>query len=305
MSQSNINVIIDYSNLTESSIEQVKAQYIHDYEKVVCKILEVPNEKLCWENLVQPFIDLDNSNVSHSLLDMKDFYTEESIREKCNTVATELDTWSIEQSMRKDIYLKYQYYASNNYLNEKNNLTLEQISYFEDLMIGYAIKGMKLPDDKFDRVKEIKKEISELCSKFHMNLGNENYSEFVSKDQLLGLPEKYIEERVQNDNMVKITLKYPDYIPIMEYAQNREIRKHFSILFKSRCIKENTPIIEQVFKLRGELAELFDFTDYSDYKLQQSMAESTSVVNNFLSELLDKIKPLHKTDMEQLGKLAS
>jgi thimet oligopeptidase len=172
-------------------------------------------------------------------------------------------------------------------------------------MIGYAIKGMKLPDDKFDRVKEIKKEISELCSKFHMNLGNENYSEFVSKDQLLGLPEKYIEERVQNDNMVKITLKYPDYIPIMEYAQNREIRKHFSILFKSRCIKENTPIIEQVFKLRGELAELFDFTDYSDYKLQQSMAESTSVVNNFLSELLDKIKPLHKTDMEQLGKLAS
>jgi thimet oligopeptidase len=304
MSQPNINVIIDYSNLTESSIDQVKTTYIHDYDQVVEKVLAVPNDELSWTNLVQPFIDLDNAKVSHTILEMKDFYTEESIREKCNDVATELESWSIEQSMRKDIYLKYKHYATNKYLQEVTKLSAEQVSYFQDLMTGYAIKGMELPDDKFALVVKLKKEISELCSEFHMNLGNENYSEFVNQDQLQGLPEKYIEERLQPDHTVKVTLKYPDYVPIMEYAKNRDTRKHFSQLFKSRCIKENTPIIEKVFKLRGEMAELFGFTDYSDYKLQQSMAESTHNVMNFMNELLDKVKPLHQTDMEQLSKLA-
>ena len=34
------------------------------------------------------------------------------------------------------------------------------------------------------------------------------------------------------------------------------------------------------------------------------MAESTTNVNKFLSDLLDKVKPLHQTDMEQLANLA-
>ncbi len=298
------NVLLDYSNLTESDISKVKARYIYKYNQVVKNILALPNEELTWDNLVHPFINLDNAHVSKALLDMKDFYTVEAIREKCNNVATKFESWSIEQSMRKDIYAKYKYYADNFYHNESENLTQEQKSYFDDLMIGYKINGMELSDDKFNRVKIIKQTISELCSQFSMNLGNENFTEYVSENFLLGLPEKYISERVQPDGRVKITLKYPDYIPIMEYCKNRDIRKHFCMKFKSRCINENTPIINQVFQLRREIAEIFGFENYSDYKLQQSMAETTANVNKFLSELLEKVKPLHHLDMEQLTKLA-
>ena len=300
-----VNVIIDYSNLTASAIDDIKNNYIKSYDQIVNAMLELPNGNLTWANLVQPLIDLDNSYISYAILEMKDFYTDETIREKCNDVFTEFLSWSIEQSMRKDIYAKYKSYADNVYDSESVNLTQEQKSYFSHLIENYKLAGMDLSDEKFERVKEIKKTISELCSEFSMNLCNENYSELVDKANLIGLPDKYIEERTQPDGLVKVTLKYPDYVPIMEYASNRDIRKHFCTLYKSICVGENTPIISKVFALRAELAKLFGFENYSDYKLVQSMAESSGAVNKFLSELLDKVSPLLDADLATLSKLAS
>jgi Zn-dependent oligopeptidase len=235
---------------------------------------------------------------------MKDFSTDEKIRELCSDLDTEIDKWSIEQSMRKDLYLKHKYYWDNQYQIEKDKMTLEQQSYLTDVMNGYKIAGMELPDDKFEELKEIKKTISELCSQFSLNLGNENYQENISQDLFTGLPEKFIHERLNEDQTIRITLKYPDVVPIMEYANDRDLRKKISVLFKSRCMEENTQLVEKVLELRVKIAELFGFENYSDYKLQQSMAESTSNVNSFLDTLLEQVKPLLHNDLKYLSELA-
>ena len=293
---SKVNVLLNYSSLTEESLNKLKDSYIQSYEELVSELLKLNNSELTWSNFVQPLINHDNLNIDIALLEMKDFSTDEKIREVCSDLETEIEKWSIEQSMRKDLYLKYKYYNDN--LKEKEQLTEEQQSYLSDVIIGYKIGGMELPDDKFNELKEIKKSISELCSQFNLNLGNENYSESIDPNLLKGLPDKFIQERD------KITLKYPDVVPIMEYATNRDFRKKISTLFKSRCIEENTPLVEKVLELRVKMAELFGFENYSDYKLQQSMAESTVTVNYFLSELLNRVKPLLKKDLELLSELA-
>lgn len=299
------NVILNYSNLTEDKIREVKNKYIKLYADIINNILSIPDDKLSWNNLVEPLIQLDNSYVDTALLDMKDFYSDETIKTICFDVSTEFESWSIEQSMRKDIYAKYKYYANNIYLQEMINFNQEQKSYFCDLMISYSINGMNLPDDKFNQLKEIKKEINKLCSEFNFNLSNENYVEYINVEQLKGLPDNYIKERLQEDGSIKVTLKYPDYIPIIEYAINRDIRKYFNHLYKKRCINENTPIIEKVFNLRAELASIFDFENYSDYKLQQSMAESTHNVNDFLQKLYVQVEPLLINDLSLLQTLAT
>jgi len=289
-----VNVLLDYSSLTEESLIKLKDSYFKSYEELVTELLKIDNSELTWLNFVQPLINHDNLNINLALLQMKDFSTDEKIREVCTDLETEIEKWSIEQSMRKDLYLKYKYYNDN----QKEQLSEEQQSYLSDVMIGYKICGMELPDDKFNELKEIKKSISELCSQFSLNLGNENYSEPMDPELLKGLPEKFIQEREN------ITLKYPDVVPIMEYATNRDYRKKISNLFKSRCIEENTPLVEKVLDLRVKIAELFGFENYSDYKLQQSMAETTVTVNYFLSNLLNRIKPLLRKDLELLGELA-
>jgi thimet oligopeptidase len=291
--------LLNYSSITKNQLNEIKNEYTKSYTELIDRILLIENPT--WDTLVQPFIDFDNSSTNITLLEMKDFYTTQEIREECNDISVELSKWGIEQSMRKDLYLKYKYYVDNNYESEK--LTEEQKTYFDDLMLSYKMKGMDLPETVFDRIKEIKKEIGELCSNFNMNLGNEDYYELLDVKDLDGLPQKFLDDRKEDDK-IKVTLKYPDIIPIMEYANDRELRKRFATLFKSRCMNVNTEITEKVFLLRKELASLFNFENYSDYKLQQSMAENTTNVMNFLNDLLVKVKPLLHNDYEQLEKLS-
>jgi thimet oligopeptidase len=304
MLKNDINILLNYNNLTENDLNNVMKNYVNLHDKLVENLLNIENKELNWDNLVKPFIDLNNIYVENALLEMSDFHPNEQIRNVSIQVSTDFKKWMIEQNMRKDIYQKYDYYYNNQYQEEKNNLSQEQVSYLNNLMISYQIYGMNLSKDKFDRFREIKKEITELCAKFSQNLCNDNYIEYVNVSELTGLPDKFIEDRLENDK-VKLTLKYPDYIPLMEYCENREIRKKFSKLFKSVCINENTPIIEKVFKLRSEIADLFEYKNYSDYKLQRSMAETTFNVNQFIINLLTKIKPLLNSDYESLINLAN
>ena len=241
-----VNVLLNYCTLTEELLVTTKNAYTQSYELLISYILSISDDQLSWSNFIQPLIDHDNSNIDLTFLQMKDFSSDIKIRQLCASLETEIDKWSIEQSMRKDLYLKYKYYWNNQYQTEKETLTEEQQSYLTDIMTGYKIGGMELSDDKFDNLKEIKKTISELCSDFSLNLGNENYVENISRDQFTGLPEKFIQERQNEDGTLKITLKYPDIIPIMEYASNRDLRNKISVLFKSRCMQENTPLVEQV-----------------------------------------------------------
>lgn len=297
------NCLLNYSNLTVEMLDQIKTDYIQQYELIVEQVLLLSDEDLSWINLIQPFIDMDNSSNNLTLLEMKDFYTDKIIRDRCNDISTFLSQHSIEMSMRRDLYIKYKYYYTNQYLVEKPFRTTEEKLYFENMMRDYKLRGLDLDDNMFNELKEIKKEITTLCADFQHNLGSENYVMYLTKEELDGLPLHYIEERLQDSGLVKVTLKYPDCVPVMEYAKNRDLRKQMMTLFKSRCIKENIPIADKVFKLRSKMATILGYTNYSDYKLVKSMATKTDSVNSFLQNILKKVKPLLKNDMIELQKL--
>jgi len=284
-------------------LTKIKVDYLASYQTVIDTVLQISDGDLEWSNLVKPFIDLSNNNTTMALLEMKDFYTDSTIRTTCSNLSTEISKWFIDMSMRRDLYTKYNSYYNNKYTTEKSSLDIEQVKYFEDMMLDYKLRGMDLDDDKFEQVKNIKKEIADLCTTFNLNLNNENHSELVNISELTGMSNEYMDERMDNTNMIRITLKYPDYIPLMENCSNRELRKKFCTLFKSRCMEENTDIINKVFNLRSKLATLLGYTNYSDYKLVKSMAKTTNTVMTFLNDLKTKVKPLLDKDMANLQTL--
>lgn len=298
--------ILNYSNLQESTLRQYVEEYKTEYLDIINKILKLDYKDITWTNMVQQFIDI-NKNPKHlnlTLLEMKEFYESEEIRNVCSEISNDLSKWLLEQEQRKDIYLCYKYYYTNQYKQEKDSLTIEQNKYLENMMLDYSLKGMDLPDELFLELQEIMKKNIDYSTDFSQNMSNESYSKIMTKDELKGLPQEYMDDHQQEDGMYKVTLKYPDYIPIMEYGDNRMTRQEMHRQFKSRCIKENTPIIENVYgKTRPRLAEILGYKSYSDYALVTSMAETTENVNKFLYDLLKKVKPLLHSDMEKLQKL--
>ncbi len=299
-----LNVILNYKDLTQEKINSIKETYIANSEALNNKLLNIDYNLLTWENLIQPTIDLDNKFIQNAYLEMKSFHTDEELREHITDISTEIEQYGIDNSMRKDIYKIYKFYYENQYQQNKANLTIEQKSYIEDMMINYKKLGLDLSDDKYERVKEIKKEIADLTSQYSLNLDNYDKEFYFKIEDVEGLPESFINDHIDGDQ-IKVNLKYPDYVPMMEFCKNREIRKQLNYEYKRRAYDTNVKLAEDVFKLRQEQAKLFGVDHHSDYVLEQTMAGSTETVNNFLSKIKSKLNKLLERDMNILKSYAT
>lgn len=305
MQMSGVNVILDYKNLSVSQLDDVKTTYIQVTEELNSQFLKLSKEQLSWKNLIQPSIDFNNRFVSSPFLNMKSFHTDLDVRKHASKVKTDIDQFDIENDMRKDLFELYKYYFENQYQEEKKVLNEEQISYFENKIKDYIRIGLNLPTREFERVKIIKKQLSELTSNFELNLVNYNKELVFGLEEVPGLPESFITKHLYGDGKsIKINLKLPDTTPVAEYCKNREVRKKLYFELHRRVYDTNIEIAEEVFKLRKELASLFGFENFSDYSLQDKMANKTSTVNEFLENLQTKIFPLYERDISFVTELA-
>ena len=295
------NVILNYNLLEASKFIKIKESYINGITNLNDELLKLSLDSLTWLNTIQPSIDFKNNFIDSAYLQMKSFHPNEEIRDAATDISVELEQFDIENNMRKDIYSIYKHYYDNQFQKEKNDLSEEQKSYFEDEMKDYKILGLDLPEDKYNKVIELKKEIVELEAEFQENLDNYEKTFVFDVETIPGLSEKFITDHLlPNQDKVQINLKYPDYIPMMEYCQNRDIRKKLNYEFKRRAYDTNIEIAEKIFKLRQEHSLLFDFEQHSDYKLQDSMIGSTKNVIKFLNNIQSKLKPLLTRDLDIL-----
>jgi len=303
-----LNVILDYKSLSVEKYNEIKEFYLTSITNLNNELLKLPLDSLTWLNTIQPSIDFNNSFIISAHLQMKSFHPSEEIRDAATDTSVELEKFDIENNMRKDIYAIYKYYYENKYQTEKNNLSEEQKSYFENQMKDYKILGLDLPTEKYNKVIELKKQIVELEAEFQENLDNYEKIFVFNLADVPGLPDKFIQDHLEpnkpNQTQIKVNLKYPDYVPMMEYCQNRDIREQLNYEFKRRAYDTNIELAEKIFKLRQEHALLFDFEQHSDYKLQDSMIGSTKNVINFLDNIKTKITPLLTRDLDILLSLA-
>lgn len=95
----------------------------------------------------------------------------------------------------------------------------------------------------------MKKEISELCIKANANINADKTTFEFTRKELDGLPESWFtsdrlvkEGESKDQDIFKVTLKYPDYYPFMEYVKNSDLRKKLTAAYNSRAT-ENVPLI--------------------------------------------------------------
>jgi Zn-dependent oligopeptidase len=295
-------IILNYKDITIDQISAIKDDYITNLEKVNDNILNNPHAFLTWDNFIQPIIDFQNNYTNIAILNMKNFHPSEEIRAFCSEIDSELEQYNINNNMRKDIYNYYSFYYINTYPHESSKLTDEQKNFMIQIMLDFTKLGLGLEDESYNRVKEIKNELSELTSTYELNVDNYSKEFLFTQEQLeeAGLPQSFIDERKTDDGKIKISLQYPDYVPMMDYCKNREIRKQMNYEYKRKAYDTNVEIAEKVFKLRQEQAKLFGYENHSDYELNDSMAKSTENVMKFLDNLREKIKPLHERDYNLL-----
>lgn len=182
----------------------------------------------------------------------------------------------------------------------------------------FRLAGAELPPAERARVKEIGEKLSMLSQKFSENLLDAtNAWDLVLEDEsrLAGIPEDSKALFAANAEAAgkkgwRITLHFPSYLPVMQYADDRSLRETVYKAFTTRASEfdggqfDNTPLIRDILKLRREDAGLLGFKNYAEESLVTKMAESPDDVIHFLRDLARRAKPYAERDMAELCEFA-
>ena len=170
------------------------------------------------------------------------------------------------------------------------------------------------------RYGEIKSRLSELSSKFGENVldaTNKWQKVITDKTELAGVPESALagfeqSAKAADKEGMLLTLDFPCYLPIMTYCENSELRKEMYTAFCTRASDQgphagefdNSSNMDEILKLRHELANLLGFESYAHYSLASKMADSPEQVINFLEDLGKKSKAQALQEFEELKAFA-
>jgi len=133
-----------------------------------------------------------------------------------------------------------------------------------------------------------------------------NYSLLIKeKKQLKGVPKDIIlkaklEAKKRKKNGWCFTLDFPSYLPLIQFADDRNIRKKIYHAYATKASEfsdlgtDNTSNINHILINKKKLASLLGFTNYASMALKTKMANSSQEVIKFLKELSSKAKPLVK-----------
>ena len=183
----------------------------------------------------------------------------------------------------------------------------------------FRLSGAELADEQKPRFQEIQEEQSQLAAKFSENLldATNAYAEWIEDDsQLAGIPEDAREAarataEAEGKPGWKFTLQMPSYLPVLQYADDRELRERMYRASATRASElgnpelDNGPLIGRILALRNEEARLLGYRDFAEVSLVPKMADTPEQVLAFLRDLAAKARPFAERDLEELRAFAA
>jgi oligopeptidase A len=318
-----MNPLLDFSGLprfAEFSAEHVTpaVDELLGANRTLVRRLESELAEPTWEGFVGPLDDANErlrrawGQVSH----MNAVMNSPALREAYNANLPRITEYFAELAQSDGLYRRYKALrASPNFAL----LTRAQKKVIENELRDFRLGGAELPADRKARFKQLSERLAALSSKFNDNvLDATNAFELVIEDEafLAGLPDDVREAAASAAMQAgrkgwKLTLQMPSYLPVMQYADNRDLRSRMYRAYATRASEQgearwdNTAVISEILRLRREQAQLLGIRNFAELSLETKMADSPSEVLEFLSNLARRARPFAERDLLELREYAA
>ncbi len=178
------------------------------------------------------------------------------------------------------------------------------------------VKGGALLDaEKKAQLMEIEKQLSLASIEFGENgLAETNAFELVITDEkdLAGLPQSSINAAREAAQAAGkegwlFTLHKPSWIPFLQYADNRELRRKMYLGYINRGDNnnenDNKEVIARILKLRQQKAQIFGYETFAEFQLEDKMAQTPEAAYNLLMTIWNAAVPKAKAEAAELQKM--
>ena len=276
--------------------------------------LKVMGGSISWENFVEP-IEMVSEKISRAwgqIEHLNAVVNSDDLRKAYNDNLIKLTEFYTNLSQDEALYKKYQSLKDGEIFE---SLTPPQKRIIDNVLREFKLGGAELNELEKARFKVIQEKLAKLSTQFEENIldATNEFSIFVGDaDDLQGIPEENI-KKAQSDAIedkkegYKFTLHFPSYLPVMQYAEDRNLRERLYRGYATRASElsspkfDNTKLIDEILALRYESAKLLGFNHFTEMSLVTKMAKSNEEVVSFLMDLANKAKPFALKDMEELS----
>jgi oligopeptidase A len=264
-----------------------------------------------FKSLVEPLEDSQHelaavwSQVSHlnAVLNAPD------LREAYNACLPLLSAWQTDLAQNAALCRACQHIADT-----EPSLEPTQRRVLEHRLREFRLAGVALDPERKARFKALMQELTQLTAKFEENVldATNAWSHHVTDAAELEGVNPAIIERARlaagDQGGYRLTLEQPVYVSVMSDARSQALRRTFYEAWTTRASDQapgaaqwdNSAVMEDIMRVRHELARLLDFASYADYALATRMAKTATEVFAFLEQLRAASRPAAERELREL-----
>lgn len=307
----------NFSQIQPEQIEPTLQKLLNNNRQRLHTLLTQPT--FTWDNLMQPLEDMNDelhktwSPISH-LHGVKET---PALRDAYNKVLPLITAYHTEISQNEKLFQAITSLANN---PDFKNLNPAQRKIIENDLRDFKLAGIHLSADKKTRLAELQQQLSQQMTKFSENVLDATHAytlHITDPTQIDGLPAQAKQLAIDNakqrhlDGFV-FTLDYPSYSTAIKFLNNRDIRKKIYEAYATRASDQgpnagkwdNTKVMEEILRIREEMAHLVGFENYATYSLATKMAKKPDEVLAFLNNLLIKSKSIAEQEFQEIVQFA-
>ncbi|HLU15723.1 MAG TPA: M3 family metallopeptidase [Burkholderiaceae bacterium] len=312
-----VNQPIDYAQVQPDHIVQAIPVLIDDARRATDEAAR-PDLPCSWDAIIEPLQDKTEAlwrawSVAGHLNAVVNTPELRAAYNQCLPQVTEFATWV---GLHEGLYQQYKRLKAS---SEFSALSPVRQRIIDLALRDFRLGGAELQGEQRERYRTISDQQAQLSQKFSENVLDsiDRWALYITDESRLeGLPADVIHAarqaaRDEGKDGWKLTLKMPCYIPVMQYAKDRELRYDMYRGYATIASEfgdpelDNSSLIEQLLALRAEEARLLGYQTFADVRLETRMAESAQQVLDFLRELAQKAKPYAERDLAELKEFAA
>lgn len=180
----------------------------------------------------------------------------------------------------------------------------------------FTLRGALLNAEDKAKLADINGQLSAQYLKFNSNLLNAT-NDFIivvdNESELAGLPQNVIDSAKEEarkrglDDKWVVTLHAPSRLPVLQYADNRDLRRRMWEGYTSLASSgkyDNNPVIAEILKLRTAKAQLLGFPNFASLATAPYMAKTPQAARELLMQIWEPaVKRVHQevADMQAIA----
>lgn len=231
--------------------------------------------------------------------------TSEEMQQIALNVTPKLTALSNDVSLNPELFARVKAVYDQ---RETLNLDTEDHQLLEETYKGFARSGALLEGEAQELYRQYTTELSNLTLQFGQNAlaaTNAFALNITDEAKVAELPD-FVKEGLAAEAEARgqegwtVTLQAPSYGPFMTYSSQRDLKEQLYKAYNTRGVggeNDNMENIRKIANLRLQIAKLLGYECYADYVLEDRMAESRTIVNDFLDELCEATLDYAKKDV--------